>query len=185
MVGRGGALTSATEIACALPITISLPAGRPPCSALKLDAKRGDRRLRAGRACLASSAAAGKDGERSPVLERGAPGCTRDVAVRERAGPGPPMPTSPTPTDRALAPAETDAVILPATISPLKSETTIVSRKRLRRGGRAGRREDSRARAPDADDRAVRRVLERLNVRGRARSATRDRRARRCPGRES
>ena len=31
------------------------------------------------------------------------------------------------PADRALAPAETDAVTLPATISPLKSETTIAS----------------------------------------------------------
>ena len=31
------------------------------------------------------------------------------------------------PTERALAPAETDAVTLPATISPLKSETTITS----------------------------------------------------------
>ena len=47
--------------------------------------------------------------------------------VRERAVPGPPTPTTPSPTERALAPAETDAVILPATISPLNSETTIVS----------------------------------------------------------
>ena len=31
------------------------------------------------------------------------------------------------PTDRSLAPAETDAVILPATISPLKRERTIAS----------------------------------------------------------
>jgi hypothetical protein len=31
------------------------------------------------------------------------------------------------PTERALAPAETDAVTLPATISPLNNETTIAS----------------------------------------------------------
>jgi hypothetical protein len=72
------------------------------------------------------------------------------------------------PTDRSLAPAETDAVILPATISPLNRERTIAL-QRLRRAAEPGDAKQLRART-DADDRAVRGVLERLNVhRGRGR----------------
>ena len=135
----------------------------------QLDSKRGDGRLSAGRALLASATTAGKNGERSPVLERGVPRCTRDV-TSEGAKPldlrrrrlRPHRPLAGAGRDRRRDLAGDDLAVEQREDDRLG--------ERLRRGGRAGRCEHSCARAADADDRAVRGVLERLNVhRGRGR----------------
>ena len=126
MVGGSGSLTSAAAVACAFPMTISLPAGSPPWSALKWI-----------RSPVMDACAPGGPFLRAPLL----PARTVSVpqssseAVPGALGRSRPRARSPwtsdaaesEPTDRSLAPAETDAVILPATTSPLNRDTTIVS----------------------------------------------------------
>ena len=126
--GRGGAERFATDVACTLPMTISLPAGRPPCAAFTRT-----------RSAVTEACAPGGPALRLPLSDESTvsvPQSSSDVlpAPLEMSLPSARSPCTSeasvsAPAERALAPADADAVIFPATISPLKSETTIASAK--------------------------------------------------------
>ena len=183
--GRGGAERSATETACALPMTISLPAGRPPCVGAQ-----SEREARVTDAC-----AAGGPALRLPLsLER-------TVSVPQSSSdalPGALAMSRP----RARSPCTSDAVGLRARRARARTgrdgrgdlarhDLAVEERdddrlgERLRRGSGSRRGEDRRARAADADHRAVRRVLERLHVGRRRRRPLEVAESDACPGRES
>ena len=127
------------------------------------NAKRRHRGLRTRRAGLAAAAVGRKHGQRAPIVERHASGTTRDVAAQRpqslhlgglRLGPG-----------RARARARGRGCRdLPRHDLAVEERDDDRLGEGLRRGGCTGRREHRGTRASDADDRAVRRILERLHV---------------------